>query len=139
MLLSIIAGIIVVLIGVGIWCAWRFLKKKKPKGANEGGEDDEAGLVGNEEEVAEEIEAPKEVESQGKIHYKLEYDFTTQELKVTVSKQFKNIELPVGIIPTSYSTVIFIIYHQIYSHKCTHTHTHTHYCTCEDSNVAVCN
>ena len=33
MLLSIIAGIIVVLIGVGIWCAWRFLKKKKPKGA----------------------------------------------------------------------------------------------------------
>ena len=88
MLLSIIAGIIVVLIGVGIWCAWRFLKKKKPKGANEGGEDDEAGLVGNEEEVAEEIEAPKEVESQGKIHYKLEYDFTTQELKVTVSKFF---------------------------------------------------
>ena len=78
----------VVLIGVGIWCAWRFLKKKKPKGANEGGEDDEAGLVGNEEEVAEEIEAPKEVESQGKIHYKLEYDFTTQELKVTVSNFF---------------------------------------------------
>ena len=89
MLLSIIAGIIVVLIGVGIWCAWRFLKKKKPKGAAEGGEDDEAGLVGNEEEVAEEIEAPKEVESQGKIHYKLEYDFTTQELKVTVSKLFQ--------------------------------------------------
>ena len=88
MLLSIIAGIIVVLIGVGIWCAWRFLKKKKPKGANEGGEDDEAGLVGNEEEVAEEIEAPKEVESQGKIHYKLEYDFTTQELKVTVRKNY---------------------------------------------------
>ena len=87
MLLSIIAGIVVVLIGVGIWCAWRFLKKKKPKGAGgEGGDDDEAGLVGNEEEVAEEIEAPKEVESQGKIHYKLEYDFTTQELKVTVSR-----------------------------------------------------
>ena len=93
MLLSIIAGIVVVLIGVGIWCAWRFLKKKKPKGANEGGEDDEAGLVGNEEEVAEEIEAPKEVESQGKIHYKLEYDFTTQELKVTVRKQFQKKEI----------------------------------------------
>merc|ERR1711971_1224385 len=97
MLLSIIAGIIVVLIGVGIWCAWRFLKKKKPKGANEGGEDDEAGLVGNEEEVAEEIEAPKEVESQGKIHYKLEYDFTTQELKVTV---IEACDLP----PTDWST-----------------------------------
>merc|ERR1719289_590240 len=97
MLLSIIAGIIVVLIGVGIWCAWRFLKKKKPKGAAEGGEDDEAGLVGNEEEVAEEIEAPKEVESQGKIHYKLEYDFTTQELKVTV---IEACDLP----PTDWST-----------------------------------
>merc|ERR1719251_572173 len=97
MLLSIIAGIIVVLIGVGIWCAWRFLKKKKPKGAAEGGEDDEAGLVGNEEEVAEEIEAPKEVESQGKIHYKLEYDFTTQELKVTI---IECAELP----PSDWST-----------------------------------
>ena len=39
--------------------------------------------------MAEEIEAPKEVESQGKIHYKLEYDFTTQELKVTVRNHFK--------------------------------------------------
>merc|ERR1711990_756822 len=74
-----------------------FLKKKKPKGAAEGGEDDEAGLVGNEEEVAEEIEAPKEVESQGKIHYKLEYDFTTQELKVTV---IEACDLP----PTDWST-----------------------------------
>lgn len=92
MLVAILAGVILVLIGVGIWCAWRFLKKKKPKGANEGGEDDEAGLVGNEEEVAEEIEAPKEVESQGKIHYKLEYDFTTQELKVTVSTRVGAVE-----------------------------------------------
>lgn len=97
MLLAIIAGVVVVLIGVGIWCAWRFLKKKKPKGSAEGGEDDEAGLVGNEEEVAEEIEAPKEVESQGKIHYKLEYDFTTQELKVTVIEAS---DLP----PTDWST-----------------------------------
>lgn len=97
MLLAIIAGVVVVLIGVGIWCAWRFLKKKKPKGSADGGEDDEAGLVGNEEEVAEEIEAPKEVESQGKIHYKLEYDFTTQELKVTVIEAS---DLP----PTDWST-----------------------------------
>jgi len=97
MLVAILAGVILVLIGVGIWCAWRFLKKKKPKGAAEGGEDDEAGLVGNEEEVAEEIEAPKEVESQGKIHYKLEYDFTTQELKVTV---IEACDLP----PTDWST-----------------------------------
>lgn len=98
MLLSIIAGIIVVLIGVGIWCLWRFCKKKKPKGQADGGEEDEAGLVGNEEEVAEEIEAPKgEDVNQGKIHYKLEYDFTTQELKVTV---IEACDLP----PTDWST-----------------------------------
>lgn len=98
MLLAIIAGIVVVLIGVGIWCLWRFCKKKKPKGAQDGGEEDEAGLVGNEEEVAEEIEAPKgEEQNQGRIHYKLEYDFTTQELKVTV---IEAADLP----PTDWST-----------------------------------
>ena len=109
MLLSIIAGIVVVLIGVGIWCAWRFLKKKKPKGAGgEGGDDDEAGLVGNEEEVAEEIEAPKEVESQGKIHYKLEYDFTTQELKVTVSRHNRGSRLTVASRCHNYYCVLVL-------------------------------
>ena len=86
MILAIIAGVVLVLIGVGIWCIWRFCKKKRPKGAAEV-EDDEKDLVNNEEEVAEEIEEPKGNEDfKGKIHYKLEYDFTTQELKVTVSK-----------------------------------------------------
>ena len=43
-------------------------------------------MIGNEEEQAEEIEDPnKNEEFKGKIHYRLEYDFTTQELKVTVS------------------------------------------------------
>ena len=83
MLLAIIAGIILVLIGVGIWCIWRFCKKKGPKGAQEVG-DDEAELV-NEEEV-EEVEEEKDDKDCGKIHYKLDYDFTTQELKVTVSR-----------------------------------------------------
>ena len=86
MILAIIAGIVLVLIGVGIWCIWRFCKKKRPKGQAEQ-EDDEKDLVNNEEEVAEEIEETKgEDDFKGKIHYKLEYDFTTQELKVTVSK-----------------------------------------------------
>ena len=84
MVLAIIATAVVVLIGVGIWCAWRFMKKKRPKGQEEV-QDDEKDLVGNEEEVAEEIEEIKANEDfKGKIHYKLEYDFTTQELKVTV-------------------------------------------------------
>ena len=41
--------------------------------------------MGNEEEQAEEIEEVKKNEDfKGKIHYRLESDFTTQELKVTV-------------------------------------------------------
>ena len=67
------------------WCFWRFFKKKRPAGTAEM-EDDEKDLVGNEEEVAEEIEdVQQNTDYKGKIHYRLEYDFTTQELKVTVS------------------------------------------------------
>merc|ERR1739838_996841 len=81
---AIIAGIVLVLIGVGIWCIWRFCKKKRPKGQAEQ-EDDEKDLVNNEEEVAEEIEETKgEDDFKGKIRFRLEYDFTLQELKVTV-------------------------------------------------------
>jgi len=96
MVVAIIAGILLVLIGVGIWCIWRFCKKKKPKGAQEL-EDDEKDLVNNEEEAAEEIEVKGEEDFKGKIHYKLEYDFTTQELKVTV---IECSDLP----PTDWST-----------------------------------
>ena len=50
-------------------------------------EDDEKDLVGDMEEQAEEVEEIKGNEDfKGKIHWKLEYDFTTQELKVTVGK-----------------------------------------------------
>ena len=50
-------------------------------------EDDEKDLVGDMEEQAEEVEEIKgNVDFKGKIHWKLEYDFTTQELKVTVGK-----------------------------------------------------
>jgi len=97
MLLAGIATAVLVLIGVGIWCAWRFFKKKRPKGTAEV-EDDEKDLVGNEEEVAEEIEdIQQNTDYKGKIHYRLEYDFTTQELKVTI---IECSELP----PTDWST-----------------------------------
>jgi len=98
MLLAIIAGVVVILLGVGIWCIWRFFKKKRPKGTAESQEEDEKDLVNNEEEQAEEIETAKEESDfKGKIHYKLEYDFTTQELKVTV---IEACDLP----PTDWST-----------------------------------
>jgi len=97
MMLAGIATVVLVLIGVGIWCAWRFFKKKRPAGTAEM-EDDEKDLVGNEEEVAEEIEdVQQNTDYKGKIHYRLEYDFTTQELKVTI---IECSELP----PTDWST-----------------------------------
>merc|ERR1712142_52214 len=83
---------------MGGWCIFRFFKRKRPKGAEEKDkQDDENALVDNEEEVAEEIEAPKEEDFKGRIHYRLEYDFTTQELKVTVIEAS---DLP----PTDWST-----------------------------------
>lgn len=84
MLLAGIATAVLVLIGVGIWCAWRFLKKKRPQGTAEEA-DDEKDLVGGMEEEPEEIEEVQQnTDFKGRIHYRLEYDFTTQELKVTV-------------------------------------------------------
>jgi len=97
MLLAGIATGVLVLIGVGIWCAWRFLKKKRPAGEAVL-EDDEKDLVGNEENEPEEIEeTPQNTDFKGRIHYRLEYDFTTQELKVTI---IECSDLP----PTDWST-----------------------------------
>ena len=52
-----IVGVIVVLLLAGIgWCIWRFIKKKRPKGAEEKDkQDDENALVDNEEANAEEV------------------------------------------------------------------------------------
>ena len=83
MLAGIATGVLV-LIGVGIWCAWRFLKKKRPQGT-ETVDIDEQDLIGNEENEPEEVEEVQQnTDFKGRIHYRLEYDFTTQELKVTV-------------------------------------------------------
>ena len=56
MILAILGVIIVVILGLIGWCIFRFFKKKKPKGAEEKGkEDDENALVDNEEANAEEV------------------------------------------------------------------------------------
>jgi len=85
MVLSIIGVIILVIIGLIGWCIWRFFKKKRPKGAEAGDkQDDENALVDNEEANVEEVEEKQEEEAKGSIKFRLEYDFTLQELKVTV-------------------------------------------------------
>jgi len=84
---TIFAVIVVAVIGLIGWCAWRFLKKKKPKGAEDkkAGEDDENALVDNEEANIEDVDMEEQKEEgHGRLKYRLEYDFTTQELKVTV-------------------------------------------------------
>lgn len=98
MILVIVAVIVLVVLGLVGWCIWRFFKKKRPKGKEDGKgkEDDENALVDNEEAAVEEVEEKKE-ESRGRIRFRLEYDFTTQELKVTV---IECAELP----PTDWST-----------------------------------
>merc|ERR1712203_473405 len=78
----------------------RFMKKKKPKGAEDkkAGEDDENALVDNEEANIEDVDLEeKKEEGHGRLKYRLEYDFTTQELKVTVLEAS---DLP----PTDWST-----------------------------------
>merc|ERR1719211_201096 len=85
MVLTIVGVIIVVLLGLMGWCIWRFFKKKRPKGAEDKDkQDDENALVDNEEANVEEVEEKQQEEAKGRIKYRLEYDFTLQELKVTV-------------------------------------------------------
>ena len=43
----------------------------------------------------EQEEAKKQEEAKGKIKFKLEYDFTTQELKVTVSQSSSVVEFTI--------------------------------------------
>lgn len=98
MVLAILGVIVVVILGLIGWCIFRFFKKKKPKGAEDKSkEDDENALVDNEEANAEEIEEAEVEEAKGRIRFRLEYDFTLQELKVTI---IECAELP----PTDWST-----------------------------------
>merc|ERR1712165_369174 len=98
MILTIFAVILVAILGLIGWCIFRFFKKKRPKGAEEEQEDDEKDLVNdNEEANVEEVEEAAQEEAKGRIRFRLEYDFTLQELKVTI------IECS-GLPPTDWST-----------------------------------
>lgn len=98
MVLAIVGVIAVVLLGLIGWCIYRFFKKKRPKGAEDKDkQDDENALVDNEEANVEEVEEANQEEAKGRIRYRLEYDFTLQELKVTV---IECSDLP----PTDWST-----------------------------------
>ena len=60
MVLSIAGVILVVVLALLGWCIWRFFKKKRPKGAEDkGAQDDENALVDNEEANAEEVSTYK--------------------------------------------------------------------------------
>ena len=58
MVIAIVIVIVVALIGLIGWCIYRFIKKKRPKGAEDKDkQDDENALVDNEEANAEEVSA----------------------------------------------------------------------------------
>nr|ALS04702.1 putative synaptotagmin I [Pseudodiaptomus poplesia] len=90
----ILALVVVLCLAVGfvIWCVWRFFKKKRPKDKKKGREgkdqDDDDFLVDNEEEMdtKDDIDIKHESSSEylGKLQYKLDYDFNSQSLNVTV-------------------------------------------------------
>ena len=84
---AIMGVIALIILGLCGWCVYRFCRKKRPKKDDKDAakEDDENALVENEEAKDDEAdEAAKLEEAKGKIKYKLEYDFTTQELKVRI-------------------------------------------------------
>merc|ERR1711936_1183492 len=98
MILTIFAVILVAILGLIGWCIFRFFKKEEAQRCRrKGKEDDENALVDNEEANAEEIEEQAQEEAKGRIRFRLEYDFTLQELKVTV---IECSDLP----PTDWST-----------------------------------
>merc|ERR1711988_1051418 len=98
MILTIFAVILVAILGLIGWCIFRFFKKERPKGAEEKDkQDDENALVDNEAANVEEVEEAAQEEAKGRIRFRLEYDFTLQELKVTV---IECSDLP----PTDWST-----------------------------------
>lgn len=99
MVFGILALVVLAILGLVGWCAWRFCRKKRPKKDDKDlkKEDDENALVDNEEIKEEETDEKKEELNKGRIKYKLEYDFTTQELKITV---LECADLP----PTDWST-----------------------------------
>jgi len=85
MVLAILGVIVVVILGLIGWCIFRFFKKKRPKGAEEKDkQDDENALVDNEDANVEEVEPEEQEEAKGRIRFRCEYDFTLQELKVTI-------------------------------------------------------
>ena len=89
MILAILGVIVVVILGLIGWCIFRFFKKKKPKGAEEKGkEDDENALVDNEEANAEEV-------SPFKIIFSIKIG---QKLSKRAERAKKGQKLPKGLV-----------------------------------------
>lgn len=111
-----VAGIIMVLVlavvGLVGWCAFRFFRKKrKPKeGEKEGkaAKDDEDALVEHEEVKEEEDPKKKETEYLGKLQYELKYDFNTQTLTVKVVQASELPAMDMGGVSDPYVKVYLI-------------------------------
>jgi len=107
-----IASIILLsLVGVTVFCLYRFCAKKRAKKGESKKNIDEQRLVDGEEEVdileEEVIKTPKKTYL-GKLQYELKYDFNTQTLSVTVCQAMELPAMDMGGVSDPYVKVFLL-------------------------------
>jgi len=105
------AVILLAVIGVIGWCAWRLLAKKRTKKDQKQADiDEQAILDAMEEEMdvnEEELKGPAK-EYLGKLQYELKYDFNTQTLSVTVIQAMELPAMDMGGVSDPYVKVFLM-------------------------------
>jgi len=104
------ALILLLVVGVIGWCAWRLLAKKRAKPAKQTDIDEQAILDAMEEDLEpteEELKGPVK-EYLGKLQYELKYDFNTQTLSVTVIQAMELPAMDLGGVSDPYVKVFLM-------------------------------
>eukprot|EP00092_Neocalanus_flemingeri_P021345 GFUD01023134.1.p1 GENE.GFUD01023134.1~~GFUD01023134.1.p1 ORF type:complete len:426 (+),score=161.42 GFUD01023134.1:54-1331(+) len=108
---ALVATILLCLVGLVVFCAYRFCAKKRNKKGEVKKNQDEQGLVEGEEEVdilEEDLtKAPKKVYL-GKLQYELKYDFNTQTLSVTVCQAMELPAMDMGGVSDPYVKIFLL-------------------------------
>jgi len=111
MVLALFALLLLVVIGLLVFCIWRFFAKKRVKKDASKKNVDEQGLVDGEEEIdinEDDQVKPPEKEYLGKLQYELKYDFNTQTLSVTVCQAMELPAMDMGGVSDPYVKVFLM-------------------------------
>jgi len=111
MVLALFALLLLVIIGLLVFCIWRFFAKKRVKKDGNKKSSDEQGLVDGEEEIdinEDDQVKPPEKEYLGKLQYELKYDFNTQTLSVTVCQAMELPAMDMGGVSDPYVKVFLM-------------------------------